>query len=858
MVKLDSVLATNSPSRPKVSSPFRALFLSAAKDERLNKNWNTTEDSDANGAQPHAQNNGHPTNGTDAAPIYTYSTFSRLNDNTPKAARHTWPQLCERLSRRTIREEKDGPLFSGASYPPDTPRGNAGVSFVSVAILDFDDGTPPGGIEASVSRLNSGDGCAAFIYSTHSHNPDEGALKYRLVLPLLEPVAASDWPRVWKQLALHFGGAPDESAKDAARIHFLPSCPPSRETFAVAVELDGPPLDVATLPELPPEPPRAPHSAPESRGGDNYARGAFERVLGRLAQSGKGNRNTALNQAALDLGHFVGAGRLDRFECEDALLRAAMNLGLPEDEARKTIKSGLDTGEREPNRKGEPMEFRHPMRGGANTQNDGDDAQFPDAQHDDDKPRITPGFPCTDTGNGERFAAMFGQRLRFARGLNWLLWAGTHWEIDECDRVFEMGKITARGIYQEAGASEDEDERKRLATHAKSSESASRRAAMLDLAAKDCAAIKAKASDFDTRDKSGWLFNCQNGTLDLRTGELFAHDKADCITRLAPVTFDPDATCPHFERFLWKVLGEDLALFEFVQKFIGYTLTGQTREQCFAILHGNGSNGKSTLLETLAALLGPYARPTDAGLLMEKHAGKVSNDLAALRGVRLVLAQETKEGRAFDEELVKRITGGDVVTARFLFKEFFDFTPDFKIWLCTNHQPTITGDDDGIWRRIRLIPFGAKFWDADKGESGPDELRADKTLPDKLVGELPGILNWAAHGALMWGRDGLGVPQSVADATGAYRASQDPITSFLECATVRERGASVSSSVLYRAFCDWRDGEDGSPMSQTAFSTRLQHRGILKKPTNNGMRFLGIRLSSVRSGEDGKPIWGDK
>jgi hypothetical protein len=313
---------------------------------------------DANGAQPTHSPNGHPTQpGTDAAPIYSYSRFKSTLDNTPKAAGDTWPQLCELLAQRAIRDEKDGPLFSGASYPPGATRGNEGVSFVAVAILDFDGGTTLEEIKAGVSRLNSGDGCAAFIYTTHSHNPDAGALKYRLVLPLREPVAGSDWRDVWKRLALHFGNTPDPSRKDAAGMHYLPSCPPEREAFAVAVQLDGPPLSVATLPDLPPEPTRAPYSAPENQGGDPYARRAFEAEIGRLCATTAG-RNQALNDTARRLGQFIGAGRLDRSEVEDALWRAAAANGYVakdgEAAARATLKSGLDAGEREPNYKGMP------------------------------------------------------------------------------------------------------------------------------------------------------------------------------------------------------------------------------------------------------------------------------------------------------------------------------------------------------------------------------------------------------------------------------------------------------------------------------------------------------------------------
>ena len=298
--------------------------------------------------------NGHPTNG---AFTFAFSRFDGKNDNTPKAARLDWRGLVALLKRRSIRDAKDGPLISGASYPPGAPRGNAGVSFVSLAILDFDGGAQIESIEAGVSRLNSGNGGAAFVYSTHSHEPGAGAFKYRLVLPLLEPVAGADWPQVWKRLALHFDGAPDPKAKDAARIHYLPSCPQGRELDAVALELDGQPLDVKALPELPTDTPTTPYIAPETRGGDVYARRAFDAEIGRLCATGS-NRNDALNQTARRLGQFIGAGRLDRLEVEAALLNAATANGYVskdgEAQARATMKSGLDAGEREPNRKGEP------------------------------------------------------------------------------------------------------------------------------------------------------------------------------------------------------------------------------------------------------------------------------------------------------------------------------------------------------------------------------------------------------------------------------------------------------------------------------------------------------------------------
>lgn len=302
--------------------------------------------------------NGRPT----STHTFAFSRFWSKTDNTPQPTCITWPEIVAMLEKRAIREQKDGPLLSGASYPDGKTRGNENVSFVSLAILDFDDGTDLDFIEAHVASLNSSSGAAAFFYSTFSH--DEGIHKYRLVLPLLEPVAASDWPQVWERLSLAFDSAPDASAKDAARMHYRPSCPKSREHLAVSLEWEGPLLDVETLPQLPADdtPPEArelPAIAFPNARGDNYARKAFEAEIGRLCATTR-NRNDALNCTAKRLGQFIGAGRLDRAEVETALLDAARANGYiekdGEGEARSTMRSGLEAGVCEPNQKGIPDE----------------------------------------------------------------------------------------------------------------------------------------------------------------------------------------------------------------------------------------------------------------------------------------------------------------------------------------------------------------------------------------------------------------------------------------------------------------------------------------------------------------------
>jgi len=275
--------------------------------------------------------------------------------------------------------------------------------------------------------------------------------------------------------------------------------------------------------------------------------------------------------------------------------------------------------------------------------------------------------------------------------------------IDERKRVFSWEKRTVRSIYVEAQAETDE-RRPIVAKWAAASEAAAKRAAMMVNVQKDSSS--AIASDFDT-DKL--LFNVQNGTLDLRTGELRPHRQRDLLSKISPIRFDARATCPLWIDTLGTIFDGDEKLVRFVQLALGYALTGLTREQCFFVLFGKGANSKSLLLSILREVLGDYQKHTAASTLMQKRGDAIPNDVAMLRGARLVTSIETHEGRKMDEALVKALTGDDPITARFFRKEFFTFSPEFKIFLATNHKPTIVGTDDGIWRRIRLIPFGVRF-----------------------------------------------------------------------------------------------------------------------------------------------------
>jgi putative DNA primase/helicase len=421
------------------------------------------------------------------------------------------------------------------------------------------------------------------------------------------------------------------------------------------------------------------------------------------------------------------------------------------------------------------------------------------------------GYNLTDLGNAERFAAQHGKDAHYCYPWRkWLVWTEAQWERDEAGQVHRLAKETVRGIYREASDAEDEDRRKALAKHAAASESETRIRAMVELAKSEAPVSP------DELDADPWLLNVLNGTIDLRTGELREHRREELITKLVPVEYDPNATAPTWEAFLKRALpGEELRAF--VQRAVGYSATGDTSEQCMFIHHGPGANGKSTFQETVSAALGDYAMRTPTETLLVKRSGGVPNDVARLKGARPVTASETEEGRRLAESLVKDLTGQDTISARFMWAEWFDFKPTHALHLSTNHKPEIRGTDPAIWRRIRLVPWGVTIPPAEQ----------DKKLPEKLRGELPGVLAWIVHGCSAWLREGLQAPEEVRKATRAYRAEMDVLAAFLADCCVRGGDEEAFAGELWGAWKRWSEETGEQTGSQKLFGGRLAERGFL-------------------------------
>jgi putative DNA primase/helicase len=437
----------------------------------------------------------------------------------------------------------------------------------------------------------------------------------------------------------------------------------------------------------------------------------------------------------------------------------------------------------------------------------------------------------TDTTNAFRLFAKYGTDIRYnAPWKKWLVWNGRYWELDEGYLVHDKGLQMIRGIYTELLKTADYRDRYETEKHAMQSESARRRKAFIEVASW----IPDLNVKTDILDPNPWLLNVENGTVDLKTGELREHRQEDMITKIARVTYDKTAGCPIWKTFLMEIMNYNAELIRFVQTAAGWAITGDTSEQSMFILFGTGANGKSTFLNTIMNLLGDYAIATPTETFMKKSGDQITNDIARLRGTRFVTTTEAEQGRRLSEPLIKQITGNDRMTARFLYGEFFNFTPTFKIFMATNHKPVIKGTDYGIWRRIKLIPFTTRI---------PEE-KQDKGLEEKLRGEASGILNWLLEGAKRWTAERLKTPQIITSATDEYRGEMDVIGNFIRERCVQEPGAGIRARELFKCYQDWCQDNNEHACSERFLGLRLKEMGLEQKRLSDGRYWKGIKVKS--------------
>ncbi|MHB9031908.1 MAG: phage/plasmid primase, P4 family [Anaerolineae bacterium] len=424
---------------------------------------------------------------------------------------------------------------------------------------------------------------------------------------------------------------------------------------------------------------------------------------------------------------------------------------------------------------------------------------------------------ATDLGNARRLITLHGQDMHFCDPLGgWYTWCGMRWQPDNTGIVERYAKDVSAALYAEAAVVQDADLRKDLAKRALRAESARAKRDMLDLAWSE-PGIPLPPDAFD---RDPWLFNCLNGTIDLRTGELHAHDRNDLITRMAPVHYDPEATLPLWDRFLDTATNGDRELQGFLMACAGYSLTGSTAEEKLLFVYGPAATGKSTFIEAVKRVFGDYAATAAFdSFLIQDHNGGPRDDIARLTGARLVSSVEVDKGKRLADSLVKQITGGDMVTARFLYHRAFEYTPQFKLWLVANDAPRVADSDSGLWRRILRVPFAHQIPEAERDPN----VKAQLTNLE-LAG--PAILAWCVKGCLEWQRSGLLVPTSVRESTEAYRAENDPLREFYTECCFFDPQAQATREAVWNAYQRWAN-ENGERWKVTnrELADRLRRRG---------------------------------
>lgn len=441
-----------------------------------------------------------------------------------------------------------------------------------------------------------------------------------------------------------------------------------------------------------------------------------------------------------------------------------------------------------------------------------------------------------DTGNADRFVDRYGNLYKFSYvEKKFYIYDGTKWTIDDrgsirklIDEMIESMK-NEKIIHSEEIPEEDAKEffqkfyKKTRGTQSKKNitdELKHRRPVTPD-----------------SFDKDDMLLNVSNGYIDLTSRELYKHDIDKMFSQKANTDYSEKMQPSVWLDFLNDIFAGDKEVIRYIQKALGYSLTGSTREQVMFILHGKGRNGKSIFVETIAEILGDYSNNMQAKSLMVKKNDNVNTDIARLSKARFVTSSEPNEGFRFDEGLIKQITGGDKVTARFLYAEEFEYTPKFKIWVSTNHKPIIRGTDDGIWRRLILIPFEVQI---------PEE-KVDKDLKYKLLREAPAILNWMTEGAYMWMQEGLNMPEKLKDAGKSYRTEMDVIEQFIEEKCRRIEGGKSIANELYETYKKWADDNNEYKMDKNKFGKKMKEKFDSKR-MNTGVNYFGIEIVQTYPG----------
>jgi P4 family phage/plasmid primase-like protien len=722
---------------------------------------------------------------------------------------------------RSDDRDADGALLGFYKLKDGTKSKNANVEHVFGWALDLDK-LSQSQVDDVLTRFLE-DGLAFVCYSTYSHSTNNPRL--RVVGPLARPVAGKDWPPVWRAIVDKYSPGADEQCKDCRRLYWAPIAPPGVPT--VLFDNPGAPLDPPAA--KPAQPTAAPPRVDlDSKEVIDSGRKVERCPVDRTAFEHAEHLCRTLPPAVAGQGGSVALFRVAR-----ALV---WGLELPCEQAEKLI------GELY-NSRCEPAWSKAEI-----------DHKLADARAEVGAPYKRGALRCTtpvstsleltaetidvmaqlhrtDAGNAERFALMHRENARYCTPRKrWLLWDGRRWAWDEREQVLELAKRTARAIWKEIDAFEpDSNERKQAAKNAIYAESRGGLTNMLALAGPLCATLP---NEFDA---DPYAFNAQNGTIDLRTGELRPHRRDDLITKIAPVEFEPHVTSDLWDDCLRKFTGGDTELSAYLQRAIGYALLGQVAEKVFWFGFGPPNGGKSTFVSAVAHAFGDYAVATDADTwLRRRDVGGNRGDVVRLLGSRLVTCVEFKKGSQFDEKLIKGVTGGDMMTAAGKYEHDVSFLPQFALWFAANDAPTIHDDDEGMWARVRRVPFTASIPESQQDRS----VRTRIQEPEHARA----VLAWAVAGCLAWQRKGLGSCASIEASNLAYRREMDRVAPFFDARCEFGPEHETAASLLRQRYEDWCRDQRLRAVSPKEFAARLRARDC-EQVKNSSMKWIGVRLT---------------
>lgn len=445
-----------------------------------------------------------------------------------------------------------------------------------------------------------------------------------------------------------------------------------------------------------------------------------------------------------------------------------------------------------------------------------------------------------DQGRGLRMRDQFATVLKFnAVDKKWFFFNGSYWQEDIGNQKVELAaERVANSIKTEkpelkfSTKTDNDKAMNEWYRFQKDSRSHMAKMHMIDEFKKY---VIVKHGEFDKEDM---LLNTESGYVDLSNGELHDHDIDKKFSHQTLAEYSDNVDAPLWDKFLNQIFNNDEELIHYVQKAIGYSFTGSVDEQCLFILNGRGRNGKSVFSNVVSDVAGNYAKQMNVQTIVAKknQSGSANSDIARLEGARIVTSSELNEGDRFDESLVKQLTGGDKILARFLYGSEFEYKPKFKIWMATNHLPIIRGTDDGIWRRIKIIPFNIQI---------PKE-KVDKKLEYKLKAEYTGILNWIVQGAIMWQQEGLEDPEAVRQVIENYRAEMDPLDAFLEERCTTGQNYSIKAREMYDAYHEWAKESEEYKMSLNKFGREMSKK-LLRVKRRDGWYYVGLKLKEPDS-----------